>query len=83
MDIVITGIKFRAITTKLIDFLTDVQAYICTDGKTLDVLIEVQSNVDIEFISDERECVFIKMKKAGKHIAYSLDCVDFDTITLQ
>lgn len=83
MDIVITGIKYRAIDTKMCDFLADTGAMILTDGKTLDVLIEVQSNVDIEFISDEREYVSIKMKKAGKRIAYSLDCVDFDAITLQ
>lgn len=83
MDIIITGIKYRAIDTKICDFLGDTGAMILTDGKTLDVLIEVQSNVDIEFISDEREYVSIKMKKAGKRIAYSLDCVDFDTITLQ
>lgn len=83
MDIIITGIKYRAIDTKMCDFLADTGAMILTDGKTLDVLIEVQSNLDIEFISDEREYVSIKMKKAGKRIAYSLDCVDFDTITLQ
>lgn len=83
MDIIITGIKYRAIDTKMCDFLGDTGAMILTDGKTLDVLIEAKSNVDIEFISDEREYVSIKMKKAGKRISYSLDCVDFDTITLQ
>lgn len=83
MDIIITGIKYRAIDTKMCDFLGDSGALILTDGKTLDVLIEVKSNVAIEFISDEREYVSIKLVKAGKKIAYSLDCVDFDTITLQ
>lgn len=82
MDIVITGIKFRAITTKLIDFLTDVQAYICTDGKTLDVIISSSSFV-LDFESDEREEVTINVIKRGKRLAYTLDSVDFDSVTVE
>lgn len=83
MDIVITGIKFRAITTKLCDFLADVGAVIITDGKTLDVVIELTANGCVEFLTDERDEVIIRLIKKGKKLAYTFDCADVDSVTFQ
>lgn len=83
MDILITGIKFRAITTKLCDFLADTSAVILTDGNTLDVAIELTANGCVEFLSDERDEVIIRLIKRGKKIAYTFDCADIDSVTFQ
>ena len=83
MDIVITGIKFRAIDTKLCDFLCDAGAIIFTDGKAVDVIIKLTANGCVEFLTDERDEVIIRLIKKGKKIAYTFDCADIDSVTFQ
>ena len=85
MDIIITGIKLRAIDTKLCDFLSETGAWIAIDTveKRLDVCIELKANGCVEFLSDERDEIIIRLVKNGKKLSYTFASIDVDSVTFQ
>lgn len=85
MDVMITGIKLRAIDTKLCDFLSETGAWIAIDpvDKRLDVCIELKANGCVEFLSDERDEIIIRLVKNGKKLSYTFASIDVDSVTFQ
>lgn len=81
----ITGIKLRAIDTKLCDFLSETGAWIAIDPveKRLDVCIELKANGCVEFLSDERDEIIIRLVKNSKKLSYTFASIDVDSVTLQ
>ena len=81
----ITGIKLRAIDTKLCDFLSETGAWIAIDPaeKRLDVCIELKANGCVEFLSDERDEIIIRLVKNGKKLSYTFASIDVDSVTFQ
>lgn len=85
MDIVIHNLKWRAITNKLCDFLSEAQAsmYISTGDSADGIDIIINSNCfQINFESDEREEIVVRLIVKGKRIAYTFDSADVDSICL-
>jgi hypothetical protein len=85
MVVLIEGLKLRAVTSKLCDFLGDVNATMVLNTDTterIDIAFEVQANCDIEFISDDKDMVVIRTIKRGKKLTYTFDCVDIDKVML-
>lgn len=84
MDIFIKNLKWRAITYKLCDFLSDAGAHLFmnADGREgIDVIIN-SNCFEINFESDEREEVLIRLIVKGKKIAYTFDSADIDSVCL-
>lgn len=82
MDLVITGIKMRAITPKLCDFLAETGALILMADKkdfSVDVIIR-SSCFQVEFSSDEREEVIVRVIIKGKKMSYTFDSADIDKV---
>ena len=82
MQLVIRGLKFRAVTEKLCDFLSDVGALLVTDGKTLDIVIESYGML-LEFKNDERDEIVVKVIRKGNRYAYTFESVDLDSVTFE
>lgn len=85
MDIVIHNLKWRAITSELCDFLFEARAkmFLCAEDKADGIDIIINSNCfQINFESDEREEIVVRLIVKGKRMAYTFDSVDVDSICL-
>ena len=81
MEIYIVGLNLRAITPKLCDFLSDSGAVMVTSRKDNSIDIMIKSNCFcVEFESDEREEITIRLIARGKKLAYTFDSVDIDKV---
>ena len=81
MEIYIIGIKLRAVTDKLCDFLSDSGAKIWLSQKDgcIDAVID-SSCFSVEFDSDERDTVVVRTVNRGKKVAYTFDSADIDKV---
>ena len=81
MDIYIIGVKLRAVTYKLCDFLSDSGAKIWLSQKDgcIDVVID-SSCFSVEFDSDERDIVVVRTINRGKKLVYTFDSADIDKV---
>lgn len=85
MDIVIHNLKWRAITSELFNFLFEVSAkvFLSAEDEADGIDIIINNNCfQINFESDEREEIVVKLIVKGKKIAYTFDSTDVDSICL-
>ena len=81
MEIYIVGLNFRAVTPKLCDFLSDSGAVMVTSKKDSSIDIMIKSHCFcVDFESDEREEITIKVIARGKKLAYTFDSADIDKV---